>query len=50
MTVAQDLQDYINQYGISQGAVARAIGKSTAVINQYLQKNTLVTQNQLIHW
>lgn len=37
MTIAQELINYIKQTGISQGAVARGIGKSTAVVNQYLQ-------------
>lgn len=37
MTIAQELNNYIKQSGISQGAVARGIGKSTAVVNQYLQ-------------
>jgi DNA transposition AAA+ family ATPase len=37
MSQAQDLQNYINERGISQGNVARGIGKSPATINQYLQ-------------
>nr|WP_279039067.1 AAA family ATPase [Snodgrassella alvi] len=37
MNTAQDLQNYISDRGISQSAVARGIGKSTATINQYLQ-------------
>ena len=37
MTIAQELNHYIKQSGISQGAIARGIGKSTAVVNQYLQ-------------
>lgn len=37
MSIAQDLQNYINERGISQGTVARGIGKSPATINQYLQ-------------
>lgn len=37
MSKAQDLQNYITEHGISQGAVARGIGKSAAVVSQYLQ-------------
>lgn len=37
MNTAQDLQNYISSRGISQSAVARGIGRSTATINQYLQ-------------
>lgn len=37
MSKAQDLQNYITERGISQGAVARGIGKSAAVVSQYLQ-------------
>ena len=37
MSKAQDLQHYITEHGISQGAVARGIGKSAAVVSQYLQ-------------
>lgn len=37
MNTAQDLQNYISDRGISQSAVARGIGRSTATINQYLQ-------------
>ena len=37
MSKAQVLQNYITEHGISQGAVARGIGKSAAVVSQYLQ-------------
>ena len=37
MSKAQDLQNYITEHGISQGAVSRGIGKSAAVVSQYLQ-------------
>lgn len=37
MNTFQELQNYISEYGISQGMVARGIGKSPAVVNQYLQ-------------
>lgn len=37
MSIKQDLQDYISQTGTTQSAVARAIGVTAPVVNQYLK-------------
>lgn len=36
MSIRQDLQDYISDNGLSQSAVARAVGVTSPVVNQYL--------------
>ena len=36
MNIRQDLQDYISDNGLSQSAVARAVGVTSPVVNQYL--------------
>ena len=36
MSIRQDLQNYISDSGLSQVAVARAVGVTSPVVNQYL--------------